>query len=105
MSFKTIHPLYKSIIGLYGTTAFIKTIKMYDAPIVIRNPITSEIEKKQMLLGDKISVIFLSTALSPIVFPITIIDSINRAQIYFQGNKLIDYGYHEKQSVSDYILL
>lgn len=65
----------------------------------------AKLDKRPMLLGEKIGVISLGIALSPLLAPTWCLFTLDEVDMYMRGKTPEDYGIRKKEYMIDYILL
>ena len=76
----------------------VKTMELWDATVKCGDG-----KIHNMLVGEKISLVTFATVVGPVFFGVTLVNLINRADVYMRGGNPENHGLKKKEHVFEYI--
>jgi hypothetical protein len=93
---------HKYIATASGYMILHKTPLLYKAKI--KTYVDDRYIKRDMLIGEKISILTLSTVYSPILMPFWVINDLNKLEICCKKHQFKDYGFKQCDEYMDFVL-
>lgn len=95
----------KYVFGSMALNGLSKTCEVWDARVkrydYTQKSVNGYVEN-EMLLGEKFGIVIINTMMGPFKLPYTMIDNLNKVDIYMKGKNPEEYGYKRVKFVYDY---